>query len=121
MADGTKFGRVSGIGYAAHVDTSATPVASVTLPTTPDGYYKIHAEVWGGETAGANTIANEAQCVVKVDASTLSISEVTSTGSATYTIGFAISGAEVRVTVAAISGYHSGAVITAHGFELAIA
>jgi hypothetical protein len=121
MADGAIFGRLSGSGYAAHTDASATPVAAVTLPTTPDGLYKIRAEVWGGETTGVNTISNEAQCTVKVDASTLSISEVTTSGSSTYTVGFAISGGDVQVTVTAISGYHTGAIITAHGFELAIA
>lgn len=126
MADGALKGRIAKLDYAAHTDGSAKVVATLTFPAAVlavDGWHHVMARVWGGTATGTSPSACMIQGYAKVDGGAVaSVSTGDTLGTPAYATAFdrAAGNTGVVVTVTAANGYHSGALIEAYGFELAI-
>ena len=120
MADGDLIGRRSALAHVAHTDSASTVVCSLTLPSSVDGYFHILARAWGGTATATNNEACIIHAVVRMDAGSATLDDIVTTGSHAYVSTLTTSGAAVRVEITAANGHHSGALIEAYGFELAI-
>lgn len=123
MADGAIFGKRRAWGSAAHSNGSATVIAQLSVPASPDAYYHVTAEIVTGGSNSTQGVVGTVRGRVVVDGGAISVGLTNfdkQDGGSSYDATLDIDSGNVRVLVTAAANRRSGAELVMWGFEQAI-